>query len=252
MGHLADLEEETDVENHRWTASVYVVPHSRAFELRVHGQAQHVIASADFTEAVRRPEDEDLGEHDFRDMQVTVSVLADGYCEARWPDPLPPLPVVDAVRIMHIDAGEGYQQDYLTPDTVVAVNESTGELVHSEGGYIRDDTALLTAAASVAFAWYGQQRTVLEFRTHQLTEQLFVGDLVAEIGQGGVVGDPGHKATLNTVVTQVQLQWPRAVDGPPPAPAMTFITQAGELDALGLLGRGGGRRFVNLDLHGGP
>jgi hypothetical protein len=233
LGALADIEETEDEDNHAFSVSVHVVPHSRSFELHVHGQPQHAIAGFDFTPL---EEDEDLGKHDFRKMAVTLSVRDDRYCEGRWPEDKDLPAGRSALKRYLINAGPGYKQDYLVPQTVVAIDTS-GELVRSSGGYLRDDSPLLKATAKVALSWYGRPRGVLSLRSGQLNEELFLGQLVLDVGDPAAAG--GHHDTLNTVVTQVELAWPRSVDSRPQPPTMTWTTQAGELDPLRLMGPGG-------------
>lgn len=234
LGALMEIEETEEEDNRSFSVSVHVVPHSRAFELHVHGQPQHAIAGFDFTPL---DVDEDLGEHDFRKMAVTLSVRDDRYCEGRWPEDKDLPPARSALKRYVVNAGNGYVQDYLVPNTVVGI-DSEGELLKSSGGFLRDDSGLLKAAAKVAFSWYGRPRSVLTLRSGQLTEELFLGQMVVTIGDPAAAG--GHTETIHTVITQVELHWPRAVDSAPPPPSMTWITQAGELDAVRLIGPGGG------------
>jgi len=132
---------------------------------------------------------------------------------------------------MVIDTQDLYRLDYLVPDTVVRVDGTTGALVRAGGGYLRDDREQLRRLATMAYQWYSQRRTALEFSTAQVRGDLWLGDLVTEIGDQSIEG--GHQQDVFSVVTSIALALPPGtVSTPPPAPRIHFTTAFGELDPL--------------------
>lgn len=239
LGKMAELERIEDLEKHTWSASVRVLDHEPAFELNVIGDPQHVLAKDDFDPL---PEDEKIGplsDHDWREMFVTVSMLDDRYVEGRYPTALDPM--IDAPRILVIDAGDGYKQDFVARGTIVGIEGTTGQLQRSTGGYVRNDTQLLVSAARVAFEFYGPIRRVLTI-TSELTEylrQLSLGQYVVKIGED--VDQNVPPLAVNSPITELKLVIPRGTPENTPPQQWSLTTGAGELDAVQLLPAGGKR-----------
>lgn len=228
LGRNADMEIEEPDENSLWSCEVRVPPHDRAIELVVHGQPQHVIASADFT-----PTDEDdvPSEHDWRKMIVTLCVQEDRHAEGRYPldDDLDPIDEI--IRVKTIDIGDSLRQDYVCPFTVVGIDED-GQPVRSNGGFVWDDTAELNAIARLAFEWYSTQRQVLYMHTEAMAGVFVIGDLVSDVGED----NSGHHAAINTMITEIRITTPRLDgDGTPQPPRMSIVTNWGQLDPLQMM-----------------
>jgi hypothetical protein len=138
---------------------------------------------------------------------------------------------VETPRLLVLNVGDNYRQDYIVPHTVVAVDLKTGELQRSNGGYLNDDTPLLTAAAQTAFEWYSQTRNVLTYAMRHLPN-LRIGDFVLQLGDPAEAA--AHPTTIyevNTPITEIKLMIGRGTaESPPEVPTMLLTTGAGELD----------------------
>lgn len=227
---LPDVEDQSLI----WSCDVSVPPDDRAIELRVTGASQHVIASFDF---VALDHDPPMPAYtNFREMLVTVSVTEDRFCEAQWPDALPI--GADHVRTLVIDAGDDYHLDRVHPCTVVGIDEY-GDLVRSNGGYVRDDRPTLRTLARIAHAWYGAPRVQLSVSTEYLDTRFELGQMITTINVQGV----GHRADnyheINSVITEIQITWPMTdtANQQPDPPQMRISTNHGELNPLALLPR---------------
>ena len=235
LGRNAALEKVDDSENNWWSGDIRVLTGEPAFEINVHGQPQHVIAHGDFA-----PTDEDdllgpFGEHDWRDMLATICMADDRYVQGVWPAAIPAERLADAPRELYIDAGDGYYQDYVVPGTIVGIKQD-GSLLRSTGGYLRDDTPILTAGAHVAYEWYKTTRRVLTLATQYLLD-FELGSFVTTIGDAT---DPDNSLAVNSPMTEFKVLIPRSDgDAAPEAPTMTITTGHGELDLLRTLGIGG-------------
>lgn len=234
LGRNADLEKDTDAQQNRWSGDVRPLEFDAAIELNVHGAPQHVIAKTDFA-----PLDVDqtigpLGDHDWREMLATVAILDDRYCQGLWPLALPP--GLTRPRRLFLDAGDGYKQDYVAEHSVVAIDGTTGELVRSDGGYVRNDTALLIAGAKVAYEWYAQERRLLTLKSHYLLD-FPLGSFITAVGDDV---DPANvPVAINSPVTEIKLTWPRGTPDSTEPPSMTITTGAENLNPLRTLGEGG-------------
>lgn len=234
---LAEASGDADDEgtNVRWSASVRPQQDSRVIEVRVSGEQQHVIAATDFTPL---DEDRDLGDYDYADqgMVCTICLQENRYAEGQYPaDGTGDSANID-VRVGHIIyAGDAYRQDYVVPSTVVDIDDA-GALVTTTGGYVRDDTDSLSAAARIAYEWWKQERVVITLVTTQITTYIPLGCLIETVGDW-TVADNEHYETVNTVVTEVRIEWPKLEENHIAAPTMTIVTGAGELDPMTLLPR---------------
>lgn len=229
FGTLANLESSIDADaNNRWSATVEVRPGEDAFYLRVSGQPQHVIAASHFTPLA---DDADLPQVDFLDMIATIAIEADDYCEGVYP----PQPAdSDAARILFLQAGDGYRNDYVAPGTVVGIDGETGELIRTTGGLIRDDSPILRAVAKLAYQWYGRNRRSLNWSVGRVTSAVRIGDFVRSLV---LIEQPegGFDQLIQSVVTQITLDLPIADQTSPPPPVMEYTTDFGQFDALQLL-----------------
>jgi hypothetical protein len=150
-GTRSDLPRTDEDGNERWSASVRVNTRVREPALyRVSGQAQHVIAGADFT---GRTWCRWWG----RTMVCTVAVEEERRCYGAYPD-ADDLPVLDVVRVMRIQAGDDYRQDFMPEGTVLGV-DAAGALVKSpQPQWINDARTKLYELAKFAYQWYGTER----------------------------------------------------------------------------------------------
>lgn len=232
IGRKADLETEDPDEIQDWSCEVSVPPHDRGVRLHVHGAPQEILAKTDFSGT---PEDDVIGDHDYRDMICTLSVTEDRHATGVYPADNTLDPLADFIRRKFVDAGDNFRQDYLCPATIVDVDKD-GALVRSNGGFLRDDTAELVAIARVAWEWYGRDRKVLSLSSEVLTGSLSLGDLIEQIGDDSVPGE-GHNLYINSVVTEIRISTRRQEGfGEPDPPRMLITTGWGELDPLQLLG----------------
>lgn len=222
-------------QNDRFSVSVQVPPAGHAVELRVIGEVgQHSIAAIDFTALA---DDARLGGWDYsgsKPMIITLSMRSCRHVEARWPQ----IPATrDAIREKLILAGDEYTRDYVTPGTVVDVDED-GSLVTSDGGWIPPDgpasnLARLEAIAKISAEWYTTTHKVATLSTYDLRgeDDIRLGQLVRTIG--GTTAEPasGHAEEINAIVSQITVQTPRGGSGSaPPEARMHVVTWAGELD----------------------
>jgi hypothetical protein len=224
-----------DGTNVRWSATIRPQQDSRVIEVRVSGEQQHVIADTDFTPL---DEDRDLGDYDYASqlMVCTVTLRENRYAEAQYPaDGTGDSANIDVLVGHIIYAGDAYRQDYVVPSTVVDIDDA-GALVTTTGGYVRDDTDSLSVAARIAWEWWHQERIVITLVTTQLTTYIPLGCIIETVGDWTVVGNE-HYETVNTVVTEVRIEWPRLEENHLAAPTMTIVTGAGELDPMTLLPR---------------
>lgn len=234
LGRTAKIEKEADADNHYWSGAVFVVPGEPAFDLVVQGQPQHVLADGSFIALAEDTLAGPLGAHDWRDMLVTVCMPDDRFVQGQYPAAVPAARAQDAPRVLYLDAGEGYRQDYVAVGTIVAV-DAAGDLVRSTGGYVKDDTPILSAGARVAYEWYNLTRHVLTITTQYLLD-FHLGSMVLTLGDPNV---PALQLAVNSPMTEFRLLIPRGTaESPPDAPMLSITTGAGELDPLRALGAG--------------
>lgn len=225
----ASADPDVDGKNFRWSAAIATQPESRTLEVRVSGEPQHVIANTDFTPLT---EDREVGDFDYKSkkMVITATLRDNRYAEGKYPDDgTDDTTLIDIKYGFVVYAGDKYRKDYVVPSTVVDV-ETDGTLITSTGGYVNDDTDTLSALARVAYEWWHQDRTVLTFSTTQLTSAIQLGDFIETIGDSTY----GHYDTVNTVVSELAIRWPRLDGNAVDVPTMQIVTGAGELDPMTL------------------
>lgn len=237
IGAAADLEDTADEgSNRRWHGSVHVVPDSRALEIHVAGQPQHVVAHGHFTPL--SGVDDELGEYDYEAFLWTIAFEDGRPCIASYPTAVPTS--LEVVRKIRIEAGDGYRLDYVAPNTVVALDVAAQTLVRStNGGFVRDDRQSLNVAARVAYEWYSQPRRALTMRASRVTAALRIGDLVMDVGDPELTEIGAVQlGNVRSCVTEISVEIP-IVAGPGPAPprSITWNTAFGELDPLHYLPR---------------
>lgn len=226
----ADLEKKLTESSRQWSAHVQVPPNEFGLLLRVTGgPGQHVLASADFVGCDSSDTLDDVPATNWREFIFTIAIEEDRHCEVVWPA----IAAGDPIRQMHIPCGDNYRLDYVVPRTVTGVDAETGALVRHEGGIVRDDRPVLERVARLAYEWYKDPRTSIEFETTQFRspEDLWLGHLVTSIGDPALGG--AHQMTVSAVVTQIELTFPRGAAGSGlPTVTVKYNTQYGELDPL--------------------
>lgn len=216
--------------NRGWTAQVRIDDDDGALWVTLSNHAQFLMAKTDFTRLTDagEPADEDFV-GDYRDMLVTATVPWSQYAEARYPKDAPY--GSDYVRRMRILVPY-HRVDYVVAETVVGLNEKTGELLRTDtGGYIRDDRQKLQQIARVAYEWYGKLRQAIGFSTTLVNNIVQLGDLIVSVGDPDLAGDM-QTEDINSVVSVVRIVSPLAEDGEPPLPRIEYQTAFGELDVL--------------------
>jgi hypothetical protein len=195
-----------------------VVRDGKAISLNVSGGDQHVISGW------QPPAAEDLPSSKWSiDTTVaTITLQDDRYAEAVSPATLST--TVDAVRRIVLDFGDAFRRDYVTPFTAVDVD---GELLTSNGGYIRDDFEKLESAANAAALYYIRERAILRLTTSRPLAALRVGDLITTLN-----ASTPHAATINTTISEITLVLGESRNGPSPIPQFSLVTANSELDPM--------------------
>lgn len=155
---------------------------------------------------------------------VTVAVETPFYAEAQADTDVEP--AEDVVRIKLIYAGSQYRLDWLAENTIVGLDADRAFIRSGDGRFIRDDRELLADIAKMALTWYGQDRQPINYQTSYLNSDLQVGLFIDELIDPAI-DDP---IPLNTVVTEITMEFPVASSAAPPLPTMTIRTAAAELD----------------------
>lgn len=232
-GQHKQLEALDAKENHNFTCNVAVPPFAKGIRVEVTGQPQHALAQYGWPTLTRGAEEERVGHWDYHDgMIVTLSIPEDTYLFGAYPA----TDDVTAVNLRRkwIDAGEAYRETYIAPETVIDI-AADGSLVRSTGGYFpypdgSHAEKQLESIAKMAFQWYGYEHYALSLTSRYLftAAELDLGCLITAVNNSG----GNHRKTVNTVVTQLRLEWPLGTPDSTDAPQMSFQTWAGELDAF--------------------
>lgn len=212
------------------TARIQVKREDGALWVMVEGGWQHMIAKSDFTPLPT--DDFPAIPIDWKEMLVTASVAWSEYTTGFYP---PATAETDAVRILSADLGEGFRCDYVAPSTVIAL-DPMGRPRRTDGGYVRDDRALLGALAQAAYEYYFPVRSQVSLETSWITSAIPLGAFLTELVDNST-GLPAR--TVNTVVTHIAIASPsiESEDATePPLPKLFIETDHAELSALKLLG----------------
>lgn len=97
-------------------------------------------------------------------------------------------------KILKINV-RGARLDYVVPKTVVAVSD--GDLVRSNGGYVRDDRERVRTLVNATAEWYGRVKRAVKFSYKQVRKLVEIGDLVTEVFGVGLPAD------INTPITSI-------------------------------------------------
>lgn len=198
IGMAAAVDEQAGSEGGTpWSCSVAVQRHAPGIIVRVSGQWQYLIASADFVVDSDRGDREP--EVNWRDnLLVTTMMELDSSVEKFYP----PLDEIlgqphDVAKILTVHVGGKGRLDYVAPGTVQ--RQVDGLLVYhpDAGDYIRDDRDWMEDVARLCFEWYGQPRQAFDFAFRQICDVLQVGQLITKIGADET------EEEVNSVVTGV-------------------------------------------------
>jgi hypothetical protein len=203
----------------QWSGRVRVLRDVPGFEIDVVGAEQHILGKVEYA---GHP-DEMKGMWSWKDMIATVAFEELRRAQIEWPET--PASVGEFLNEIVIDVGRNYQLVYVTPNTVVGIDETTGDLIRSTGGYLQDDRPLLRTIAQRAYEWYKVPRYALNFSTSFIDGRLAIGQYVKSIRRLGVVEPVG------SVITQLTFAFPVVNSETPPQPKVFLRTAFGELDA---------------------
>ena len=235
IGRGANLEVDDERDTEDWTASVRASRNGRSLGIRVNGAPQHVIADTSFT---GRPEDADEqhGQWDWQTMEATVTIEDDRYATGIYPENV--IPDVSAVRTMRIKAGSEYRVDYVSKDTVVAIDDDGTKKTTTTGGYLQDDREKLATLAEQAYQWYSRTRRSIQIKAPYDTpwEAVKVGHFITKASRLGQ-----YDYDVNSMVTQLTVEvlhgWGDRPQRELPPARVTMDTSFGELDFLRLIRR---------------
>lgn len=129
-------------------------------------------------------------ELDYDTLIFTVALECDHYAEAVFPES----PSSGFYEELLIDVGSQYRLDYLTPGTVVRLDN--GQLITTDGGIIRDDRPQLEDIARFAYEWYQSPKATLAVTWAQLRNWFGLGQMLTTVGDSG-------PTTLNTVIGEI-------------------------------------------------
>lgn len=204
------------VESIRSYTGLHIEP--AAFHVGVHGAPRHAIDGPNWTDVTKPlPIDIPVGAFDYQKALITVAAEWDYYCEYSYPTS-PSASEVAMLKV--IEAGPEFQLHYLAANTIVGVDGNGELLLSGSARYIRDDRAKLQELATLAYQWYGSDRTAVKLQTQHFTNQLDRGQMWATV----------DSATTNTVVTSITLN--ANVGTEAKQPVAIFETSYAEFDVI--------------------
>lgn len=177
-----------------WAASLRMQDTCPGLIIDVQGAPQHIIAKDEFTPADTDDENDAEAVIDWKDIAFTVFCEFDQHVEAQWPEGEIDSDA-DVFRELIIDVPH-MRLDYLAPETVIGLDDEGG-LVTTDGGYVRDNRALMGDIARCAYEWYGSTRKALTIVRNDLVCDWEVGFLIT------FIGTESHQVAVNSVVTKV-------------------------------------------------
>lgn len=201
-----------------FSASIQMQDHVPGIIIDISGKPQHAIAIEEFISTADVDADDYPAEADWKDILVTVFAEFDQHVEMRFPEEALTTDT-DVVRELVIDVPNA-RLDYLAPQTVIGI-DADGQLIETDGGYVRDDREKLADIARCAYAWYGQTRRALTVVQRNLVTERSIGELLT------IVGNITDQIEVNSVVTHLAFD---LIAG-----TVTIQTQYAELDLHGKL-----------------
>lgn len=212
-----------------WSGDAQAIDEGLGVSIRVQGAPQHMIAAAEMfgLDLMVR-----YGIIWQDDLIVTASFLDPRDVEIRYPADedlgSEAFPLVgELVRRLRIELPDR-QLARVVPGTITGVDPETLELQISDGGIITDDRQEMLLVAQRTFAWHRVPRYVLRFSTGWIDGAARLLSLIT------YVIDHTGTYPVNTVITEVTLEFPVAQADTPPRPAMHFATSHAELDVVQL------------------
>ncbi len=133
----------------------------------------------------------------------------------------------ELVRRLRIEAPQ-YRWVEVLPETVVGVDPTTQQLLHSDGGMVVDQRPELLLLAQRTYAWHRQPRYALTLSTGWIDGAFVIGHLITAIT------DATGTYPVNSVITEITLEFPVAQSAQSPRPSMTVVTGFAEIDAARL------------------
>ncbi|WP_291321221.1 hypothetical protein [Desulfonatronospira sp.] len=217
----ADLDQVDEGRNRRWSADVRPLPDRPGVEIRVQGEEQLVLAGGLYIFT----RDYIPGGADWQNIILTV-----GIHEPR--DTIEFFPAEDQIEMLgdqvlrlRIDA-PGYTRVDVRPNTVVGTDPADALLRRTAGGPLIDDRRVLRLIAQRAYAWHRTPRLSLALTTACVTGELAIGRRIVSLT------DTHGTWPVNTVVSEITIQFPLGEGETPPLPKMTVATAYAELDYL--------------------
>lgn len=224
VARTSDLEQPDFATARRWSLATRPLPVDLAMECRVQGEAQHVIAAVEMGSDV----DYLFGSLAWSvDLIVTVAIEDLRDTEVRYPADEDLVTYGELVRRLRIEAPQ-YRWVEVLPETVVGVDPTTQQLLHSDGGMVVDQREQLRLLAQRTYAWHRQPRYALSLFTVWIDGAFGIGHLITQIT------DATGTYSVNSVITEITLEFPVAQSAQTPRPSMTIATGFAEIDAARL------------------
>jgi hypothetical protein len=224
LGRNADLEQLADRSARTWSGEARTLRGQLGLEIRVHGAPQHVLAVHEtlFT-PLALTGTIDWGNID-QDLIATVAIEDPRPIEVRYPADADLAAYGELIRRIRVEAPD-LQLVYVVPDTVVGVNPQTLELLTTDGGYVIDDRTEMGLIAQRTYEWHRVPRYALRLATGWVDGSLRVGHLIRQ------ATDPSGTFAVNSVISEITVEFPIATGGTPPRPTLSLVTAFGEFDA---------------------
>lgn len=160
---------------------------------------------------------------DIATTEATVTLLDDRFAEGKVESA--GIATADQVRTIVVDVGPGWRRDWVVKDTTVDIKHDSTLRRNTNGGFIRDDSAILASFATLAGLWFLVPRNLLTVSGSRPSAVPAVGQLVTTLNAG-----TGHAVSINTIVSQIVLRLPMGENGPAPNPEFQLQTAASVFD----------------------
>lgn len=210
------IDDDLEAGGREWSASLQMQDDALGYILNVSGGPQHKLAPNEYVAADPVDTADFNSDLPWQNVYVTVFCEFDQHVEQKWPTAVPTTDT-DALRELTVMVPKA-RLDYLTPGTIIGINNA-GQTLTTTGGYIQDDRTWLKDVARTAFEWYGQTRQAVSGTQHNLITSFEVGTLITFIGSlAGLV-------EVNSVITSLTFD---LLGG-----SVSVQTQFGELDLAG-------------------
>jgi len=218
MGRAADLEHVDSHSARRWSLDVKPLEGTGGLELRVQGEQQHVLSVIEIPSLLLIP-----GAVAWQTIVLTVSIQDPRDVEVRYPADGDVTAYGELLRRMRIEAPEA-QLVRVLPNTVVGVDRDTQELLRTDGGILLDDRPYLRLLAQRTYEWHKAPRYALSYSTNWIDGAVKIGHLVT------AVTDAAGTYPVNSVITEITMDFGVAQSRNPPLPSCTVATSFAELD----------------------